>query len=157
MVLKLYGTNVAGVVRLVACVLREKKVPHEFIDFSKNEHKSAKHLEKQVPYIVCDVLWLYGMTPTPQFTICLDSTFFLQDDDGFILYGTKAICYYITAKYPNQGTPLPPTELKANALFQQETSSEIFQFSDNILKAAERMMLQPWVFRQDHLTECPNG
>jgi glutathione S-transferase len=64
MVLKLYGRNVACVVRLVACVLREKKVPHEFInidtDFSKNEHKSAEHLEKQpfrqVPYIVCDVL-----------------------------------------------------------------------------------------------------
>jgi glutathione S-transferase len=62
MVLTLYGRNVAGVVRLVACVLREKKVPYEFIniDFSKNEYKSAEHLEKQpfgqVPYIVCDVL-----------------------------------------------------------------------------------------------------
>jgi glutathione S-transferase len=61
MVLKLYGRNVAGVVRLVtvARVLREKKVPYEFI---KNGHKSAEHLEKepfrQVPYtsIVCDVL-----------------------------------------------------------------------------------------------------
>jgi glutathione S-transferase len=81
--------------------------------------------------------------PTHQFTICLDSALFLQDDDGFMLYGTKAICYYITAKYPNQGTPLPPTELKANALLQQAASSEIFQFPDNILKAAEEMMLQP--------------
>jgi len=122
MVLKLYGRPVAGVVRLVACVLREKKVPYEFvhIDFSNNEHKSAEYLEKQpfgqVPYI---------------------------DDDGFILYETRAICYYIAAKYSNQGTPLLPTELKANALFQQAASSEIFQFSDSILKAAEEMMLKP--------------
>jgi Glutathione S-transferase, N-terminal domain len=62
MVLKIYGNDVAGVIRLVAWVLREKKVPYEFIDmdFSKNEHKSAEHLEKQpfgqAPYIVCDVL-----------------------------------------------------------------------------------------------------
>ena len=58
MVLKLYGSNVPGVVRLVARVLREKKVPYEFIniDFSKNEHKSAEQAFRQVPYIVCDVL-----------------------------------------------------------------------------------------------------
>ena len=62
MVLKLYGMPVSGVVRIVAWVLREKKVPYEFvsIDFSKNEHKSAEYLEKQpfgqVPYIVCDIL-----------------------------------------------------------------------------------------------------
>jgi glutathione S-transferase len=69
--------------------------------------------------------------------------FLLQDDDGFILYETRAICHYIAAKYANQGTPLLPTELKANALFQQAASSEIFQFSDNIMKAAEEMMLKP--------------
>jgi glutathione S-transferase len=49
-------------VRLVALVLREKKVPYEFvpIDFYKKEHKSPEYLEKQpfgqVPYIVCDVV-----------------------------------------------------------------------------------------------------
>jgi glutathione S-transferase len=82
------------------------------------------------------------MTPPLNLSSALIRLFFLQDDDGFILYGTRAICYYITAKYPNQGTPLLPTELKANALFQQAASSEIFQFPDNILKAAEEM-LQP--------------
>ena len=83
--------------------------------------------------------------------------FFFKDDDGFILYETRAICYYIAAKYPNQGTPLLPIELKANALFHQAASSEIYHFSDNILKAAEEMMLKPWVFRQDHLTRMSNG
>ena len=68
---------------------------------------------------------------------------FAQDDDGFILYESRAICYYIAAKYPNQGTPLLPTELKANALFHQAASVEICHFSDNVLKALEEMILKP--------------
>jgi len=122
MVLKLYGSPSSGAVRLVAFILREKEVPFELvpIDFSKKEHKSPEYLEKQpfgqVPYI---------------------------DDDGFILYESRAICYYIAAKYPNQGTSLLPTELKANALFHQAASVEIYHFSDNVLKAAEEMVLKP--------------
>lgn len=65
------------------------------------------------------------------------------DDDGFILYETRAIGYYIAAKYLNQGTPLLPTELKANALFHQAASVEIYHFSDNILKAVEEMIYKP--------------
>jgi len=97
-------------------------VPFELvpIDFFKKEHKSPEYLEKQpfgqVPYI---------------------------DDDGFIPYESRAICYYIAAKYPNQGTTLHPTELKANALFPQAASIEICYFSDNVLKALEEMILKP--------------
>ena len=69
--------------------------------------------------------------------------FFSQDDNGFILYESRAICYYIAAKYPNQGTPLLPTELKANALFHQAASVEIFHFYDNVIKAAGEMILKP--------------
>ena len=156
MVLKLYGSPISGAVRLVAFVLREKEVPFELvpIDFSKKEHKSPEFLEKQpfgqVPYIVCDVLlissiqWLHRRT---QCTIRLGSNsfffFFFQDDDGFILYESRAICYYIAAKYPNQGTPLLPTELKANALFHQAASVEVCHFSENIFKAVEEMMVKP--------------
>jgi glutathione S-transferase len=128
MVLKLFGKSVAGVVRLVACILCEKKVPYEFvhIDFSKNEHKSAEHLEKQpfgqVPYIVRDVL--YAITPPLNLLSALVQ-FIFSSRMMMVSYSTKP-CYYIAAKYPNQGTPLP-TELKANALFQQAASSEIFQ------------------------------
>ena len=78
MVLKLYGspTSTAVSVRLVALVLREKKVPFELvpIDFSKKEHKSPEHLKNQpfgqVPYIVCDVLLLYPVTRREYLTHC---------------------------------------------------------------------------------------
>ena len=66
-----------------------------------------------------------------------------QDDDGFILYESRAICYYIAAKYPNQGTPLLPTELKANALFHQAASVETYHFTNNVLNAAEEMYKKP--------------
>ena len=78
MVLKLYGfpqpTSIS--VRIVAFVLREKEVPFEFIpiDYSKKEHKSPAYLEKQpfgqVPYIVCDVLWIYPMARREYPTQC---------------------------------------------------------------------------------------
>ena len=61
---------------------------------------------------------------------------------GFILYESRVICYY-AAKYPNQGTPLLPTELKANALFHQAASVEMCHVIDCILKAVEEMMLKP--------------
>ena len=159
MVLKLYGspTLTAVSVRLVAFVLREKQVPFELvpIDFSKKEHKSPEYLEKQpfgqVPYIVCDVpVTLFnrplGILLSMYHPALGGSIFFSslsQDNDGFILYESRAICYYIAAKYPNQGTPLLPIELKANALFHQAASVEICHFSDNILKALEEMVFKP--------------
>jgi len=105
----------------LSCV--KKKVAFELvpIDFFKKEHKSPEYLEKQpfgqVPYI---------------------------DDDGFILYESRAICYYIASKYPNQGTPLLPTELKANALFHQATSIEIFHFTEHLNGAVEEMIFKPY-------------
>jgi glutathione S-transferase len=48
----------------------------------------------------------------------------VKDDEGFILYESRAIARYIEKKYASQGTPLIPTELKANALFEQAASIE---------------------------------
>ncbi|PFH48361.1 hypothetical protein AMATHDRAFT_150070 [Amanita thiersii Skay4041] len=107
MVLKLYGFNLSTCTRRVGVVLHEKNVPFEFyeVDLYKGEHKSPAYLEKQpfgqVPYI---------------------------DDDGFILYESRAICRYIATKYASQGTSLVPTEPKANALFEQAASIELSNF-----------------------------
>ncbi|KAF8806029.1 glutathione S-transferase [Phlegmacium glaucopus] len=127
MVLKLYGAPPSPYVRLVAMVLVEKQVPFEFVlvDFKNGEHKSPEYLTKhpfgQVPYI---------------------------DDDGFILYESKAICYYIASKYPNRGTPLLPTGLEANALFQQAVCVEASHFHPHAWEAGKELYLK----RRDGLT-----
>ncbi|KAF8972268.1 glutathione S-transferase [Flammula alnicola] len=122
MVLKLYGSALSTCTRRVAVVLHEKQVPFEFhnVDLSKGEHKTPEYLKKQpfgqVPYI---------------------------DDDGFILYESRAIAHYIATKYANQGTPLIPTELQANAIFQQAASVELTAFNDYAEKAVAEMVFKP--------------
>ncbi|PPQ85461.1 hypothetical protein CVT25_006673 [Psilocybe cyanescens] len=123
MVLTLVGSPVSTCTRRVAMVLHEKGVPYEFksVNLAKQEHKSPEYVEKQpfgvVPYI---------------------------DDDGFILYESRAICHYIVSKYPNQGTQeLIPTDLKANALFQQAASTEMSNFNDYAEKAVVEKVFKP--------------
>lgn len=53
----------------------------------------------------------------------------MQDDDGFILFETRAICRYIAAKYPE--SRLIPTDPKKNALFEQAASIELMNFEFN--------------------------
>ncbi|KIJ66148.1 hypothetical protein HYDPIDRAFT_110326 [Hydnomerulius pinastri MD-312] len=108
MVLKLYGYASTACTRLVLLILKEKQIDYEYVavDLKKGMHKSPVHKEKQpfgqVPYI---------------------------DDDGFILFESRAIARYLIEKYPNQGTQgLIPTEPKAKALFEQAASIEVANF-----------------------------
>ncbi|KJA19736.1 hypothetical protein HYPSUDRAFT_44020 [Hypholoma sublateritium FD-334 SS-4] len=113
MVLKLYGFHRDTCTPRVALILREKNVPFEFInvDLTKREQKSPEYMKHQP----------FGSTP-------------YIDDDGFILFESRAICYYIASKYADQGTPLIPTELKANALFHQAVSMEVTSFNEHVEK-----------------------
>ncbi|KAF8055556.1 glutathione S-transferase [Lyophyllum atratum] len=122
MVLKLYGASISTCVRRVAAVLLEKQVPFELIavDFAKREHKSPEFLEKQpfgqMPYI---------------------------DDDGFILYESRAIARYIAVKYADQGTKLIPTGLEENALFEQACSIEQNNFDASASGAVFEKVFKP--------------
>ncbi|KAJ7827058.1 glutathione S-transferase [Mycena leptocephala] len=122
MVLKLFGSTMSTCTRRVATVLVEKKVPFEFIsvDMSKGEHKSAAFVANQpfgqVPYI---------------------------DDDGFVLYESRAICRYIADKYANQGPALVPTDVKGKALFEQAASNEYSNFDPFCSKAVAEMIFKP--------------
>ncbi|TFK36731.1 glutathione S-transferase [Crucibulum laeve] len=122
MILKLYGSPISTCTRRVAIVLHEKAVPFEFIEinFSKGEHKSPAFCEKQpfgqVPYI---------------------------DDDGLILYESRAICRYIAANYPEKGPALLPAEKKANALFEQAASVELNNFNEFAHRAVFEMIVKP--------------
>jgi len=113
MVLKLYGAN-----QRVGFVLHEKGVPFEIysVDLSKGEHKTPEHIANhpfgQIPYI---------------------------DDDGFILYESRAICRYIATKWADQGTQLIPTDLKEYAIFEQGASIETANFDPSAMKVASEV------------------
>ncbi|KAF9499079.1 glutathione S-transferase-like protein [Pleurotus eryngii] len=107
MVLKLYGSPISDNTKRVVTVLIELNVPFEFvpIDMRKREQKAPQYLEKhpfgKVPYI---------------------------DDDGFILYESRAISRYLATKYSGQGTQLIPKDLQAWAKFEQAASVEVCNF-----------------------------
>ncbi|KAJ7462526.1 hypothetical protein FB451DRAFT_1404318 [Mycena latifolia] len=83
----------------------------------KGDHKTAESLAKypfgQVPVVMSSSTYTI-------LDCCLGIIDCLwQDDDGFILYESRAICRYLAEKYAGQGTPLRPTALKKKALFEQ--------------------------------------
>ncbi|KAG5649834.1 hypothetical protein H0H81_001834, partial [Sphagnurus paluster] len=122
MVLKLYGYDQSTCTKRVAAALHEKNVHFEFIgvNLQTGEHKSPAFLANQpfgqIPYI---------------------------DDDGFILYESRAIVRYIDAKYPNQGTKLVPDDLKARALVEQGVSVEGANFDPHASKAVAEIIFKP--------------
>ncbi|KAF4615735.1 hypothetical protein D9613_012469 [Agrocybe pediades] len=122
MVLHLYGSSKATCTRRVATVLHEKGVPFVLhpIDIMKGEQKSVEYLEKQpfgqVPYI---------------------------DDDGFILYESRAICQYIALKYADRGVPLIPTDLNGQALFYQAASTETANFDPYAQAVVKEKVFKP--------------
>jgi len=67
----------------------------------------------------------------------------LKDDEGFILYESRAIARYLIKKYPNQGTPLIPTDLQAEALFEQAASIETFNFDAIVMAIAAEKVHKP--------------
>ncbi|KAJ7237987.1 glutathione S-transferase [Mycena rebaudengoi] len=119
-ILKLHGASQATCTRRVATVLHELKVPFELIEVKlmEGEHKTPAYLEKQpfgqIPYI---------------------------DDNGFILYETRAICRYIAAKHPKSG--LIPTDPKANAIFEQAAAAEVSNFDPSASAIGMETVLKP--------------
>ncbi|PPQ66676.1 hypothetical protein CVT24_008829 [Panaeolus cyanescens] len=122
MVMKLYGLDISTCTRRAAVVMHEKKVPFEFVnvDLFKGENKSPEYLAKQP----------FGQVP-------------YLDDDGFILYESRAIARYIATKYADQGTPLIPKDMKAQALMDQAISVEISDFNEYAEKAVAEMIFKP--------------
>ena len=106
-------------------VLHEKKIPFEFQDvaLAKGEHKSPEFKAKQpfgqVPYIVS------AKTPS---IVKLSWPYMEKDDNGLILYESRAISRYLDAKEPHSGTALIPQGLIKQAAFEQAASIEQSNF-----------------------------
>ncbi|KAG6810055.1 hypothetical protein H0H87_011358 [Tephrocybe sp. NHM501043] len=123
MVLRLFGSPFSTCSKRVATVLHEKKVPFELvvIDLAKHEQKSPAFREKQP----------FGQIP-------------YLDDDGFIVYESRAICRYIATKYADQGTKLIPTDLKGLAIFEQALSVEQAHFNPSAEGAISENIYKPF-------------
>lgn len=105
MMLKLYGKPMSTCTLRVEVVLKEKNIPYEFFEVPWDEMKTPEYLSKSP----------FGLVP-------------YLDDDGLILYESRAICRYIEAKYSDREPKLIPTEPLANALFEQAASFESATF-----------------------------
>ncbi|KAF7346835.1 Glutathione S-transferase [Mycena sanguinolenta] len=113
MVLKLYaGPFVGGGSAIVGLTLVEKQVPYEhvLVKMDAKEHKTPEYLAKHP----------FGQIP-------------MIDDDGFIVYESRAICRYIIDKYPNQGPDLLPKGLKERTLVEQAAAVEYATFTPALL------------------------
>ncbi|EGN98750.1 hypothetical protein SERLA73DRAFT_136685 [Serpula lacrymans var. lacrymans S7.3] len=112
MAIKIYGVLLSTAVQRVALVCNEKNVPYEIIpvDMKNGAHKEPSFLKNhpfgQIPYI---------------------------DDDGFILYESRAIAHYITKQYASQGTQgLIPTDVKEEAIYEQAIATELSHFDSQV-------------------------
>ncbi|KAG9314801.1 glutathione S-transferase [Chiua virens] len=123
MVLKLYGYPTSTCTLRAAVVLKENNVSFELIpvDLAKGEHKAGGFVSHQpfgqVPYI---------------------------DDDGLILFESRAIARYIATKYALQGNALIPTDGKKLALFEQAASIEAFNYDPFVSGLAWELKFTMW-------------
>ncbi|KAJ7117233.1 glutathione S-transferase [Mycena crocata] len=123
MVLKLYGPSRAvGAVLAVLITLVEKQIPFEIVpvDMRAKGHKATEYLAIQP----------FGQVP-------------VIDDDGFILYESRAICRYLAEKYADRGPALIPTDLKGKALFEQAASIEFANFQPYVFNIYSEGLAKP--------------
>ncbi|KAH9926278.1 glutathione S-transferase [Epithele typhae] len=125
MVLKLAGYPFSTCFQRVKLVLEELDVPYTFIlvDMSKGAHKAPEFTTLQpfgqVPYI---------------------------DDDGFVLFESRAICRYLALKYGGveKGLmPSPGDSLEKTALFERAVSIEVTSFDPPVSAVSVENIVKP--------------
>ncbi|KAF8178147.1 glutathione S-transferase [Mycena galopus ATCC 62051] len=126
MTLKLHGHPQSTSTRRVLLILEEKKIPYELvsIDWAVGQHRQLEWLQFQpfaeMPYI---------------------------EDNGFVVYESRAISRYLVAAYPNEGPPLVPAAgagVKVHALFEQAISVEAFNFDPTVAAILLERLYKPF-------------
>ncbi len=119
--MKIIETKAAPNPRRVRVFLAEKgiTVPYEEIDIMKGAQKGADHLARHP----------FGVVPV------------FEDDDGFVLYESRAILRYLDAKL--EGVQVSPKSLQDRALMEQWISVEQSYFSPPAMKAILEVFFAP--------------
>ncbi|KAJ5780712.1 Glutathione-S-transferase [Penicillium paradoxum] len=119
MVLKLYGSAIAT--SRVLVTLLEKELPYEFIlvDLAKGEQKGEEYKRLQP----------FGKVP-------------VVDDDGLVLFESRAICKYLDKKYAS-GKRLMPEDDEAYGRFEQACSVEQSYFAAAAETIGTELIIKP--------------
>ncbi|TVY82275.1 Glutathione S-transferase hmp2 [Lachnellula suecica] len=123
MVLKITGLASAICTQRVLTLLHEKDITDfEIIPISLADMKGPAYLK----------LHPFGKIP-------------VLDDDGYILYESRAICKYLAKKYAGQGTKLLPADedLKGYGLFEKACSLESSYFNHPASEIADLKLFKP--------------
>lgn len=110
--MKVYGHPMSTCTRKVLMTLAEKGASADFvvIDIMTGKGHSPEHLARQP----------WGQVPV------------LEEDDGWQVYESRAICRYLDAKLP--GPALTPGDLRARAEMEQWISIEASNFTPSAMK-----------------------
>ncbi len=120
--MKIHGHPASTCTRKVLTTLAEKNHPYEFVlvDFAKGEHKAPAHTRFQP----------FGQVPA------------LEEDDGWVLYESRAICRYLDATLP--GPKLTPSDARAAARMEQWMSVETSNFTPHAMKIVYQTVFARW-------------
>jgi glutathione S-transferase len=125
--MKVYGHPMSTCTRTVLMTLAEKGHRAEFVlvDIMKGEGHSPEHLARQP----------WGQIPA------------FEDDDGWMLYESRAICRYLDAKL--SGPALLPADARQRALVEQWISIEASNFTPAAMKVIWNLVFNKKFFGKE--------
>lgn len=133
--MKVYGHPMSTCARKVLMTLAEKGHKAEFVlvDIMKGEGHSPEHLARQP----------WGQVPV------------FEDDDGFQLYESRAICRYLDAKLA--GPSLMPSDLRLRAVAEQWISIEASNFSPAAMKVIWNLYFCKFLGKEPDMAAVEEG
>jgi len=133
MVLKLYSNPASLCTRTIATLCKELNLPYKLVvvNFTKGKYKLPEYVKKppfgQILYI---------------------------DDDGFLLYESRAIARYLAVKYGNADTKtLYPSNIQRRAVIKQAACIKVFDFHPSVYGAVSERVFRP-AFRSEPTDEA---
>src|SRR5690606_22722814 len=133
--MKVYGHPMSTCTRKVLMTLAEKGHKAEFVlvDIMKGEGHSPEHLARQP----------WGQVPV------------FEDDDGFVLYESRAICRYLDAKLA--GPSLLPSDPRQRAIAEQWMSIEASNFTPPAMKVIWNMYFSKFLGKEPDMGAVEEG